>query len=523
MRLDLQFGHLGRAALGDRFEDRDIDGDADALHLREHRHEWQLEVGEQGQQAAIGQTVGEWLAQVADSDRLTQRIGAVALGGDRQCVLTQEVIDGIAVAAGIQQIRGERRIEGGRDALGADSAQRGLDVMADQCGLGEGGAQVGIGDINKPVTLLRRDGEEAVSHGDAGLKAVREMRLQFRATDTRRGLPRPRRHGACRGKRRQQVLEIVEAPQQLVHLPLAEQLGELRSIRWRVEDRAWVEVGQFGNVAHDRAELARAEGLVAVLDQVLFALRPLDLVDVLVDAFERPVGVQELGCRLLANAGHTRDVVGGITLEADQVGHRRVRYAESLRDALRCVDQDLGHAARVHHQADEVAHELEGVTVRRDDARRDRLFVGDARERADHVVGLATDDAEIAVAEGLDELGEEWSLLLKELRGRLARALVAGVELEPLGRLLVPADNHAGGRVVLQELHHHARETEQCASREAVARREVLGQRVERAIRQRVAIDKEQTALARGCIVEIEFGRLLHHACSLAATPCALP
>jgi hypothetical protein len=165
----------------------------------------------------------------------------------------------------------------------------------------------------------------------------------------------------------------------------------------------------------------------------------------------------------------------------------------------------------------------ERVAIGRDDARGDRLLVAEPGERPDDVVRLAPDDAEVAVAEGLDELREEGPLLLEQLRRRLARALVARVQLEALGGLFVPADDHAGGLVVLQQLHQHAGEAEQGAGRKAVARREVLRQCVVRAVRQRVAVDEEEPALTGGRVVEIELGGLLHHGCSLAVTACALP
>ena len=101
-----------------------------------------------------------------------------------------------------------------------------------------------------------------------------------------------------------------------------------------------VEVRQLGDVAHDGPELARAEGVLAVLEQALLALRAGDLVDVLVDPLEGAEAGQQVGRGLVADPGHAGDVVGGVALQADQVGDRGVRDAEALRQPSRAYPGD---------------------------------------------------------------------------------------------------------------------------------------------------------------------------------------
>src|SRR5438128_2142167 len=60
--------------------------------------------------------------------------------------------------------------------------------------------------------------------------------------------------------------------------------------------------------------------------------------------------------------------------------------------------------------------------------------------------------------------------------------------------------------VVREQLEEHVREAEQRVRREALARRELLGEREEGAVGEVVAVDEEELGLARGRVVELELG-----------------
>ena len=251
-------------------------------------------------------------------------------------------------------------------------------------------------------------------------------------------------------------LELVDAPQQTAELEAPEELAHRRAVG-RVGERLG-EVDVEREVALDRRQQLRALRVLAVLDQRLAALVAGHGVDVRVDALERAEAHEQVGRGLVADAGHAGDVVGGVALEADEVGHEPRRNAVAGLDALGRVDVHVGHAARREQDADVVRDELERVAVVRDHARRDPLLVGAQAERADHVVGLVALELDVAVAEGLDERAQVRLLLLEQRRRRLARGLVAREALEPVHRPRVPGHDHALGVVVGEQPHEHVRE-----------------------------------------------------------------
>ena len=121
-----------------------------------------------------------------------------------------------------------------------------------------------------------------------------------------------------------------------------------------------------------------------------------DLVDVLVDAVDRAELLQQLRRGLVADAGHALDVVAGVALQADVVGHGAPAGCRAaLPRAPACRPADRRTPRGVIIRRDVVGHQLEGVAVGGHDARRHARLVGDAREGADHVVGLPARDAEV--------------------------------------------------------------------------------------------------------------------------------
>ncbi len=228
--------------------------------------------------------------------------------------------------------------------------------------------------------------------------------------------------------------------------------------------------------------------------QRLAALGAGDLVEVLVDALHGAELDQQLGGGLVSDPRHPEDVVGGVALEADEVGNLLRPDAVALADPLGRVDDHVRDAARGHHDADLVGGELEGVAVGGDHAHRVALGLGDGGQRADHVVGLVALDPQVAVAERLDQRCEVRLLGLQQLGRRLAVGLVVGVELEPAGGPLVPGDQHGLGPVVDQQSHQHVGHAQQRVGRLSVHRLQLLRQGVEAAVGKPVAVHQEHVA-----------------------------
>jgi hypothetical protein len=240
----------------------------------------------------------------------------------------------------------------------------------------------------------------------------------------------------------------------------------------------------------------------------VFAQRPpagrRELVDVLEHALEGPVLRDQLAGGLVADPGNAGDVVGGVALETDEVRHLLGRHPVACEDPLRGVDVDVRDPARGHHQRDAVGDQLKRVAVGRDDGGLDPRLVGSRSERGDDVVRLPALELEIPVSEGLHDRPEMGELLGQQVRHRPAVDLVLGVELLAVRGARVPGDRNAFRPVVGQELEEHVREPEERIRREALAGRELLGQREVRAVREVVPVDEEEFGVPRGTVVELE-------------------
>ena len=367
-------------------------------------------------------------------------------------------------------------------------------------------------------------------------KFLRALRAAARRRPRRRARPRcvPRLHADSSGSsaespfapgdgragrdplaRRHRLVELVDPPEQRPELELPERLAQLRAVGRREDELGRVAV-ELEVAPHRREHLRRAR-LLRELRQVLLARRR-QLLDVLEHVLERAVLRDELAGGLVPDAGDAGDVVGRVALEPDEVGDLLGPDPVARLDALGRVDVDVAHAARRHHQADVLRDELERVAVGRDDARLDPGLVGARRERRDHVVRLPALELEVAVAERLDDRPQVRELLAEQVRHRPAAFLVDDVGRLGLRRAVhrprVPGDRDALRPVVGEELEEHVREAEQRVGREALARRELLGQREERAVGEVVAVDEEELGVARGRVVEVELGareRLRRH------------
>ena len=149
-------------------------------------------------------------------------------------------------------------------------------------------------------------------------------------------------------------------------------------------------------------------------------------------------------------------------------------------------------AARGHHQCDVVRDELEGVAIGGDDRGLHAGLVGSRRQRGDHVVGLPAFELEISVAKGFDDRSEVGELLREQARHRLPFDLVRVEQLVAVDGPRVPGNRDPLRLVVGKQLEEHVREAEEGVGREALARRELLGQREEGAVREVVSVDEEE-------------------------------
>jgi hypothetical protein len=251
------------------------------------------------------------------------------------------------------------------------------------------------------------------------------------------------------------------------------------------------------HVALDRGQQLRDAGRLGVVGEVLLALGARDVVDVVEHALQRAELLQELGGGLVADARDARDVVRRVALEPVEVGDEVGRDAVAVEHRLVVVDLRVGDAAAGGHHAHARVgvDDLERVAVAGDDHDRHAVVAGALGDRGDDVVGLEAGNLDVAVAERLDERLEVRPLLLEQARPRRARGLVV------LGDLLAPRgarvpDHERRLRPVLgEQLHEHRGEPEDRVRREAGGRRDRLGQREERPVGERVAVDEEELVL----------------------------
>ncbi len=153
-------------------------------------------------------------------------------------------------------------------------------------------------------------------------------------------------------------------------------------------------------------------------------VRPLlrrQVVEVLEDPLERPVGVDELRRGLLADAGHAGEVVALVAPQRRVVDVLLRRDAGALEDAGLVVERVVRDAALVVEDSEvRVADELVRVTVAGHDDRVHALRGRAHRERADHVVGLDPGDLEHRDRERLEHLVDQRQLAAEQVRRLLA-------------------------------------------------------------------------------------------------------
>ena len=113
---------------------------------------------------------------------------------------------------------------------------------------------------------------------------------------------------------------LVEALDHLAQLELRRDLAQPAAVG--LARASLADVDRHVDVVRQGRKLLRDAGVVGVLGEVLLALRAGDLVDVVEHRLQRAELLQQLGGGLVADPRNAGDVVGGVALEPDQVGHQ---------------------------------------------------------------------------------------------------------------------------------------------------------------------------------------------------------
>ena len=430
--------------------------------------------------------------------------GVLVLGVDGQAAFLGQLVEREAAARGVEQVGGELGVE---DEVLRDGAER-LGVVGDHGPLAGRGDELGrvvhlagqrlvaAGVGAEPPALRARD---QLALGRLGRDRHEVQLVSLEARDVgRRGAGLDRdgaglgRLGPGYGLGLGLEQRLLQAPQRVAQLPVAEHRAQVAAVGHLRELGLEVELDR--DVAHHRRQLLGEPGRIGVLDQVLLALGAGDLVDAGEHGLEVAEALEQLGGGLVPDPRDAGDVVARVALEPDEVGDLLRRDAVALDHALAVVDLRVGDPAAGGHDPHAVADELVGVAVAGDDHHRDAALPGLLDQRGDHVVGLEALDADVAVAEGLDERPQVRPLELEQVGAGGALGLVVRGELLAAAHPGVPDHHGRHLAVVREDLHEHRREAEDRVGRAPVGGRDRLREREERPVGERVPVDQEQLA-----------------------------
>ena len=457
----------------------DIDADAVPLHLGEHLHQRRLEVVGQREEAVAVEpfvqhrpqpqrhvgVLGGVLGDLGDGDLVHPLLvlaRADQLGDLDRCVAEVTVRQHVEVVrpfARVQQVTGDHRVERQppqRDAGAAEDDQVVLEVLADfldrLVSKDRPQRRDHVRQRQHPVARRRADGDigrlalgpgEREAH-QLGLTRVDASGLGVErdhlASGERRGQLRQRlgrvdgpvlgvpiarrRLGRAAREGRKPLGETAEAE-------LGAQLAQPRRVK--VADQGLLPVDLDGDKLVEPHQLARHQGQLAALAQVLLPLGALHPVGVGEHPVERAELVEQLLGDLRPDQRHPGDVV-------DLVPHQRLE-----------VDHLVGPDAPVGHQRDLVVEvvladvvngdvirdQLPRVLVPRHQPAVDARLVAQPRDGRQHVVGLKPRHGEDRNPQGLDHLHD-----LGHLRPQLARHLAS---FPLVDRVQVVAERVAGG------------------------------------------------------------------------------
>ena len=164
-----------------------------------------------------------------------------------------------------------------------------------------------------------------------------------------------------------------------------------------------------------------------------------DFLDMLIDAVDGSVFLQQSDAGLFAYAFHARNIVGTVAhqaLQLDQLpGLQTVMIAEGSQ-----VPDDVLLAAFGQLHADLLRQQLQDVPVAGDDADLDVLFFDQAHHGADDVVGLVTLQSQHRNVESLYHFLDALDLRAQVIGHLFARALVLAEHGVTAAQAAVQAD-----------------------------------------------------------------------------------
>ena len=206
-----------------------------------------------------------------------------------------------------------------------------------------------------------------------------------------------------------------------------EQLAGLVEVRRRRAQRLDVHAR---DVAHQRRRPGVAPYLLLRRDEAVAQLRAA-LGDVLVDAVDAAVVVDQLGRRLLADPRDAGEVVARVAAERGVLRIQRRRDAGAGQDAGLVVERVVADAALVVEDADGavglglcVLDELVAVPVAGDHHDVVTASLALRRQGGEHVVGLEPGELVDGEVEHLHDLADEAHLLAQDVGRLLAAGLV---------------------------------------------------------------------------------------------------
>jgi hypothetical protein len=242
------------------------------------------------------------------------------------------------------------------------------------------------------------------------------------------------------------------------------------------------------HVIDEGHQLLREEGLLPPLLD-LAPTGALQLLQVLVEAVQRAVAANQLGCGLAPDPTHAGDVVRRVAGQGEDVSQLFREYPELPLHFVRPV-KDVFHGVQDLHV---LPDELEKVLVAAHDDHLNSRFHAHPRRRGQQVVRLVPRRFQDRYPEGIDQVVDDGDLGLKVLRHGGARSLVLLEDLVPGGRALaVEGDSHVFRLLVTDDLQQHGGEAVDGVGGETLGVGEIpYG--VKSAIDVVVAVDQVQT------------------------------
>ena len=171
---------------------------------------------------------------------------------------------------------------------------------------------------------------------------------------------RDRRHGRCRRRCSQVLIRRRQPRYEAAELELAKELEYGRAVVGGAPGA--LELERHRELGDDRRHFAAPVDLLLVRGERLAEPRRIRA-QIGIHTFEIPPLGDELGGRLVADAGNARNVVGRVALQRLEVDHLVGPQSVPLTDELFVVDDRVLKTLAGRHQLDARCHELKRIEV----------------------------------------------------------------------------------------------------------------------------------------------------------------